>query len=206
VGKKPWPFGLAIRMWFPVQRFATGDALKIRRNDEGIPRIAPREEVFAYRKYLAVRCRQEIFSLRKDPAMAELEFPIETHEVRLDLMFGFRVRDRGEQRMKATDIDNLRKTTQDAFKGILYVNDSIITEGFTGKGYAPPQLEGDIVWLIISRAGYRGWEKMDELFRAITPYPPWLAKQQDRVIVPAGGLVIPSPGGCLPGSPLSKNH
>lgn len=204
--KKAWPFGLVIRMWFPVPRFATGNEQMIWKDkNTGRRRIAPREEVFQYKKHLAVRCHEEVYGLRRDLEIASLEFPIETHELRLDFMFGFQKEGRGEQRMNATDIDNLRKTTQDAFRGILYTNDRQITEGYTCKGYAPPGLgENDIVWLVISRAGYRAWDKMDQLYRNITPYPPWLSTEQDRVLAEPGHIIIPPPGASMPGSSLLK--
>lgn len=172
--------GVILRFIFVVPSFASGNRRRIVLNNRTRkPILIPEERVDAYRAHLRACFAQVRIELsRRDDRFRAIEFPIAGKDcpLRVDLLFGFKADDDGShRRMKLSDIDNLRKTTQDALEGELYDNDRYIVEGFTAIGEAPAIAKGDVIWCLVSRAGYRTGKQMELIHfnDGFGVLPPW---------------------------------
>lgn len=159
------PWGMSCRFNLPVPRFASGnkrDMVVNRSTGRWFPK--PNLDAQNYRKHLQAGLQEFIQNL-KDPGAPR--FPIDAHEVRLDLYFGFAADEDGSyRRMKLSDIDNLFKITQDALQGIVIGKDNRISEIHGAKVMMPPDVRTDWLWLLISRSGYRSAAQMELFLKA----------------------------------------
>ena len=200
-------WGVQLRFIFVVPAFASGNRHKLaRQRGTGKLLIFPEPRVYAFKQHLRACFKAICAELRhRDELFRAIEFPLAGKEgqLRVDMLFGFRADEDGShRRMKLSDIDNLRKTTQDALEGELFDNDRYIVEGYTSIGEAPPEAKGDVIWCCVSRAGYRTGRENEQLHLAphFATIPPWRPTDRPGAarIERVSPIIVPGSNGGVP--------
>jgi hypothetical protein len=185
------PWGLKLPIIYQVPQIVPGtNKLSILRNQHsGKPLIKRDPRADTFKEHLKAGTLQILSAARSLPPFANVQFPLDGAQcqIRVDVLMAFSLEGTGPQRLKTSDLDNLKKSIFDALSGTLIDDDRFITEGYTAKGSGFPGDPNDRICLIVSRAGYRDSAALDWLGNSLPLLPPWRPQDQGAIILARPG-------------------
>lgn len=190
---KPLPWGHKLLLIYEVPAIVpcTNKLMIMRNARTGKPFAKRDKRADTFTEQIHASTLKLLEGLKKEHAFLEgVRFPLDGKDcqLRIDVLLGFNAAGQGQGRLKRADIDNLKKGIFDGLEGALIDNDRWITEGYTAKGTAPENCQGDMIVLGVSRAGFRDWQGL-QFLAGIPIFAPW--RPQDRSpIIQVGQKII----------------